>query len=307
LQRRAGKDRHGLRVRAVIAVLWRGGLRISEALALGETDVDPARGSVLIRHGKGDRRREVGMDGWGFEHLNRLLEHRGQLPVGGMDTAKSAIAAEHPEWLVRTETGPPVLALHNWGQDTYPLDVTHPGAQDYLTSVFRQAIDIGIDFFKIDFVYAAALDGRRYDASLTSGQAYRHGLAHLRSVLGPEPYLLGCGAPLLPSVGMVDAMRVSADTAPLWAPEHGDMSLAGGQSAELSVHARSYQHGRHWVNDPDCLWLRPDVERRQRRAGMVKQHGGLRGFSDRVANHDDWALSTTAELLTLVPPPTPFR
>ena len=60
VMRLAGDDRHGLRVRAVIAVLWRGGLRISEALALSETDVDPARGSVLIRHGKGDKRREVG-------------------------------------------------------------------------------------------------------------------------------------------------------------------------------------------------------------------------------------------------------
>jgi integrase len=54
VMRQAGEDRHGLRVRAVIAVLWRGGLRISEALALSETDVDPTRGSVLIRHGKGD-------------------------------------------------------------------------------------------------------------------------------------------------------------------------------------------------------------------------------------------------------------
>jgi site-specific recombinase XerD len=80
--RQAGEDRHGLRVRAVIAVLWRGGLRISEALALGETDIDPTRGSVLIRHGKGDRRREVGMDDWGFEHLNRWLEQRVELPVG---------------------------------------------------------------------------------------------------------------------------------------------------------------------------------------------------------------------------------
>lgn len=221
--------------------------------------------------------------------------------------ARSAIAAEHPEWLVRTEAGPPVLALRNWGQNTYPLDVTHPGAQDYLTSVLSSLVDMGIDFIKIDFVYAAALDGRRYDASLTSSQAYRHGLAHVRSALGRDPYLLGCGAPLLPSVGMVDAMRISADTAPLWAPEHGDMSLAGGQSAELSVHARSYQHGRYWVNDPDCLLLRPDVEHRQRRAGMVKQHGGLRGFSDRVANLDDWGLSTAAALLTTVPPPTPFR
>jgi alpha-galactosidase len=102
-------------------------------------------------------------------------------------------------------------------------------------------------------------------------------------------------------------MRVSADTAPLWAPEHRDMSLAGGQSAELSMHARAYQHGRYWVNDPDCLLLRPSVEQRQRRARMIKQHGGLRGFSDRVAHLDDWALNTTAELLTTVPPPTPFR
>src|SRR5664279_1324657 len=82
VMRQAGEDRHGLRVRAVIAVLWRGGLRISEALALKETDVDPTRGSVLIRHGKGDRRREVGMDDWGFEHLHRWLEQRVELPVG---------------------------------------------------------------------------------------------------------------------------------------------------------------------------------------------------------------------------------
>lgn len=45
----AGQNRPGLRVRALIAVLWRGGLRISEALALSETDIDARRGSLLIR------------------------------------------------------------------------------------------------------------------------------------------------------------------------------------------------------------------------------------------------------------------
>ena len=82
VMREAGGGRHGLRVRALIAVLWRGGLRISEALALSETDVEQSRGSLLIRHGKNDKRREVGMDEWGFEHLNRWLEQRRQLPVG---------------------------------------------------------------------------------------------------------------------------------------------------------------------------------------------------------------------------------
>lgn len=51
VMRQAGQDRHGLRIRALIAVLWRGDLRISEALALNETDVDPHRGSLMIRHG----------------------------------------------------------------------------------------------------------------------------------------------------------------------------------------------------------------------------------------------------------------
>ena len=82
VMRQAGETRHELRVRALIAVLWRGGLRISEALALTETDVDKRRGALLIRHGKGDRRREVGMDEWGFEHLDAWLGHRVRMPVG---------------------------------------------------------------------------------------------------------------------------------------------------------------------------------------------------------------------------------
>jgi integrase/recombinase XerD len=48
-------------LRAMIVVLWRSGLRISEALALAESDLDPSRGAVLVRQGKGGKRREVGM------------------------------------------------------------------------------------------------------------------------------------------------------------------------------------------------------------------------------------------------------
>jgi site-specific recombinase XerD len=69
-------------MRALIAVLWRGGLRISEALALNETDIDERRGSLLIRHGKGDKRREAGMDQFGFEQLAAWLTLRVSLPPG---------------------------------------------------------------------------------------------------------------------------------------------------------------------------------------------------------------------------------
>jgi hypothetical protein len=69
-------------LRALIAVLWRGGLRIEAAPALAERDLDQKRGALLIRSGKGRRRREIGMDAWGFEQLRPWLEFRLELPVG---------------------------------------------------------------------------------------------------------------------------------------------------------------------------------------------------------------------------------
>jgi site-specific recombinase XerD len=62
VMRAAGDRADGLRLRGVIVALWRAGLRISEALALQESDLDRTRGAVLVRCGKGGKRREVGMD-----------------------------------------------------------------------------------------------------------------------------------------------------------------------------------------------------------------------------------------------------
>ena len=69
VMRHTSDDRHGWRVQAMIVVLWRAGLRIQEALALAEHDLDQRRGSILVRSGKGGRRREVGMGEWGWEQL----------------------------------------------------------------------------------------------------------------------------------------------------------------------------------------------------------------------------------------------
>jgi len=80
--RHTADDRHGWRLRAMIVVLWRAGLRIHEALTLAEHDLDARRGSLLVRHGKGGRRREVGMDEWGWEQLRSWLNARAELPVG---------------------------------------------------------------------------------------------------------------------------------------------------------------------------------------------------------------------------------
>jgi len=52
----------GMRHRALITVMYRAGLRCSEALALRPKDVDLPAGSIAVLHGKGDRRRTVGID-----------------------------------------------------------------------------------------------------------------------------------------------------------------------------------------------------------------------------------------------------
>jgi site-specific recombinase XerD len=84
VMRHAGTGVYGARLRALVVVLWRAGLRIHEALALAESDLDQRRGSLLVRRGKGGRRREVGMDRWGWQQLAPWLDYRPALPVGAL-------------------------------------------------------------------------------------------------------------------------------------------------------------------------------------------------------------------------------
>jgi site-specific recombinase XerD len=82
VMRAAGDNPHGRRLRALIVILWRAGLRVQEALALAQADLDQRRGALQVRRGKGGRRTEVGMDAWGWDELQPWLDVRLELPVG---------------------------------------------------------------------------------------------------------------------------------------------------------------------------------------------------------------------------------
>jgi|SRR5450755_4736647 site-specific recombinase XerD len=84
VMRAAGDGADGIRLCGLIVVLWRAGLRISEALALTETDLDPVRGAIVIRRGKGGKRREVGMDRWAWDQFAPWITMRSTLPVGAL-------------------------------------------------------------------------------------------------------------------------------------------------------------------------------------------------------------------------------
>jgi alpha-galactosidase len=209
----------------------------------------------------------------------------------------SDLAAEHPDWLVRTPEGGFAHAGRNWGHDLRVLDTTHPEAAAYLTEVFTTLREEGYDYFKIDFLYAGALDGVRH-ADVDALTAYRAGIELIRGAIGADSYLLGCGAPMLPSLGLFDAMRVSPDTAPHRRPEAGDYSQPGQDPAEFTGAARQWQHRRLWINDPDCLMARPAVETRERWAAHVESTGGLMASSDRLLSLDPWGVETTRRLLS---------
>jgi site-specific recombinase XerD len=66
----------GVRNRALIAVLWRCGLRIGEALALAVKDFDPESGRLVVQRGKGGKRRVVGVDAGTVALVTRWLEAR---------------------------------------------------------------------------------------------------------------------------------------------------------------------------------------------------------------------------------------
>jgi alpha-galactosidase len=199
--------------------------------------------------------------------------------------AGSDLAQRHPDWLV----GP---AGYNWGDDLVGLDLTHPGVREYLTGVFTGVRDLGVEYLKLDFLYSGAVPGARHDPDATPITAYRSGLALIRDVMGEDAYLLGCGAPMLPSVGLVDAMRVSPDTF-----HEGGEDGSQGLRGRMSLEARAWQHGRLWTTDPDCLVARPEFALRDEWARVVLEAPGLRGFSDRIAELDDHGLRLVNRVL----------
>lgn len=76
-----GRGHAGKRDRALIAVLWRAGLRVSEALALLPKDVDLDEREIRVLHGKGDKARTVTIDAWAAPVVSEWLADRATLSV----------------------------------------------------------------------------------------------------------------------------------------------------------------------------------------------------------------------------------
>jgi alpha-galactosidase len=190
----------------------------------------------------------------------------------------SALAKSHPDWMV-----PDVGAGRHWGQEMRILDVTKAGAAEYIRRVFRTWVGWGFTFFKLDFLYAAAIPGLAH---------YRQGMQLIRDTVGPDATLLIGGAPLLPSIGLCDVMRVGPDVLP--EQQNPQLDL---ENTVRTTNLRSWMNGRLWLNDPDTIVARPEIEEREAWAAHLMGYGGLRFSSDRLAELDARGLELTRRFL----------
>ena len=246
---------------------------------------------------------EAGIGDWldddpRFGSVRRAAERiAGAGKVAGIWTApflvgeRSELAAAHPEWLVDGAG-----AGWNWGQRLRVLDVTHPAAAAHLRGLYAELARRGFGFHKLDFLYAGALPGGRHEDG-TPLAAYRVGLRLVREGAGPEALLVGCGAPLLPSVGLVDALRVGPDVLPepRRDPPVAEEPDLGEVIARTS--ARAWTHGRLWAADPDSLVARPGIAGRDAWAAHVATYGGVAFSGDPLEALDGRGLELTRAAL----------
>lgn len=168
----------------------------------------------------------------------------------------SPIAAERPDLLVQDDSGRPLVTGYNWGSHYYSLDTTHPEVIDHLREVFQTVTDWGYSYLKLDFMYAGALPGHRH-RDLPRERVYRDAIEHIRTVVGDDTYILGCGVPMVPTVGVFDGARVGPDVGAFWdnAERTGDPSGVGARNSILDSINRAWMKPLYEL-DPDAVYFR---------------------------------------------------
>ncbi|MFP4066896.1 MAG: glycoside hydrolase family 36 protein [Spirochaetaceae bacterium] len=230
----------------------------------------------------------------------------------------SELLRNHPEYALRDEHGRRIVAGFNvfWRRRFYfGLDITHPQVEEYIRKVIRVIVGTwGYTYLKCDFLFGACLrGGTHHDLTLSRAEVLRRGMEIIREEAASaaaaagleEPFLVGCGMPIVCGIGTVDAMRVGPDTGSYWIDRTGRFlrsgAMVGVRNSVRNSLIRAGMHRALWINDPDCLMLRRNgtrLSRMQRRTQInaLALVGGLLTVSDDLAGLDEEDLAAFLEV-----------
>jgi alpha-galactosidase len=276
------------------------------------------------------------LDGGYYKHWGDYLDWNDSFPIGPKELSArisekgfmpgiwlapfvvdpaSTVARDHPDWLVRDTKGKPITSGFFYSFYGNALDLTQPAVLDHIRTLMDTlAHKLGFGFIKTDFVYAGALPGVRHNPKMTRAQAFRQGMEAVREGIGEETYLLGCGCPMGPAIGIVDAIRVGPDTAPRWEPYlwsvpwatvllKEDRSVAALRNNIRHTINLSALHRHWWWNDPDCLMVRSDNTTLT--PDEVRSNATLIGINGSLLIHSDNLNKLAGEQIALASVLTP--
>jgi alpha-galactosidase len=167
----------------------------------------------------------------------------------------SRFAKERADWLLRDEAGNPVYAGLGWSGDLYALDCSHPEVLDWLDGTIRKVVGWGFNYLKLDFLYAAAAPGKR-KRDLPRETAFREAMQVIRDAAGRDAYILACGSPIIPVLGLCDGIRVGPDVSPFWLSKPLSVWVNNPNNPGTQNGIRTSFH-RLWLKD--LIHVDPDV------------------------------------------------
>ena len=173
--------------------------------------------------------------------------------------ADSELAGRYPDMLLCDADSRPIVAASNWGPETYALDVGRSDVLEWLEELVRTVVGWGYRYLKLDFLYAGALP-RSPEERYGREDRYRRAVETIRAAAGDDVYLLACGAPIIPSIGVFDGIRVGPDVSPYWDNEDRTVHLAD-RAGPGTADAITTSLGRFWLRsvidiDPDVAYFR---------------------------------------------------
>lgn len=213
----------------------------------------------------------------------------------------STIYKEFPDYLLRTETGKPIVAGYNplWkSKFYYSLDITNPRCEEYIRKIIKTVVHKwGFMCLKLDFLFGGCLRGGNHNSyKLSRTEVLKYGMRVIREEAGNNTILIGCGMPISAGIGNVQIMRVGPDTAHYWQKIIGTFlqtgAMIGCRNSIRNFMVRSFMNKNLWINDPDCLLIRDkktklSKEERWTQINAIILSGGTIMYSDNFTELSD--------------------